>query len=1460
MVRKEIVIAGVLTLTGLVGGWWLLPEEADVARMEVRDYNYKDPEQHYETQFQSGDHSVDTVQQLVRIHTNTGNIDRAIEVLRTYVDEHPEDSAALQQLGQLYQFAQRYQDYMAILEARAEGSTDPVVLREMSELYNFFQQTDKQKAVLERLYEVEKGENLQTIRDLSGFYTVDKEFDKVARLMNDVLTKHSAEYSYDDVVAHTNALLELKRTDEATDVVTQWHSLKRGNDEELASLVDMLHYQGSPAHARRILANIADHDIYASPDLLHSYLLIIMAEGKQDDAYKLLSTLYERGQLPDMLLPDLMYMAAANGNTKRFHELREKAGLTRLPENQLADIWITARRGHQRSVMNAISQHVAESNKDDYPLLRTLILVGDRSPARHAAVRNLLEGSLDNESLLKLAEVTADAGDTNYTRQALEKRPEYDELSRTELASLEIIYLRLGDVDVAKQYIAYLRQSGRLEPDSTVGLRTAAAIGDTATLRDWHNAHPQTASGELLTDLFYEASNKGHLQLALEIGEWQTDPKQQALARRSVADVYTRLGRYQAALSLLERDAPRTDAEIRDRVFLVSKLASRNPTYRERLKGLARQHFKSGASRATKEEIVYALINVGGTESALPYMKQLADQYSGEWTLTYADALMNANRADEAAPYYLQAAKDPKLDAETRMNIAYALANRGYRADAEKLLMALAETPQNQRAATEQLAYLWGPRPSEQQVAWLVDSWKAASAEDKPVYGELLAGKMSPEMLDHYVRNNPELRRIPEVDDEYLQLLAEQGRLREDIDAIAQYDNSPGKVAYLQRLGDMARDSGAYKDARVAYDSAIASQPDNKPALLGATITAAAQSDYAAISRYFNSYESQLQGAPEMVMADTHEAYFAYAENLRRQDRLQDAQPYYAQAVKFIEDSRIYTPEALSIAAQSSAWMQDTAKSNQVFDYAFSRYPHNAILRADKANLLVEQARYDEARTALQAINTSTKTSGPKRLDTALLTSGDTGTTQAPVLMNDGRQILVPTVAETIEPRYWVGGAREHPSVSYVTEGYDRVLLVTNVGYRFRLNKQGGGWMVNAVEEDSAASPRSQQAQLVLRKELLAARVDLETGDLKAAANRMDALEPAYKEDPQYLGFAANTAYYSNIWPTAKRLIDTAAEKSPENADILRLQRSIARDHADHVRADVTYTRRGENNDVMTSFSGETQVKDTHWRVGGVVRNHHVETSNELQANGIIGGRSDDRQTGHIYGIYADDGHDMWTLHLFANNDTAGVGADYSFVNAVGVTTLGGRYQEPYFEFIEGIMDDAVRDRVAVSHVYKPRTDWEIAGGLSYNNYSIATADDVMSTVGVDLSVSHAIQQSGPYIGVGYGLNAEYEVDSEQQTTSNGLVYRRLPLRTREIHFGSVTVAHDFNDKTNGSVLAGYGWDRFGGHGPAVEGTINHNFYKSWDVGGRAFYGLNASSSQSDDNLTQVNGYLRYRF
>lgn len=1455
MVRKEIVIAGLLTSAGLAGGYWLLPEESDIARMEVRDYNYDDPAKHYETLFEKGDRSVDVVQQLVRIHTNTGNVDRAIEVLRAYVETHPEDNEALHQLGMLYQSAQRYPEYMAILEARAKEKEDPAVLLEMAQLYNFFQQTEKQKETLQRLYELEKGSNSQTIRDLTIFRSADKEFAQVAQLMETLLAQHAGVYNPDDAIMHTNALLELGRQDEAAKIVGQWRDMQRGTDADLATLIDMLHYQGSPRHARMILDSLPEDRVQASPDLLHSQLLVMMAEGKRDEAYKLLTGLYEQNKLPDMLVPDLMYMAAVNGNTERFHELREKAGLSRLPEKQLADIWLAARYSGQRDVVRAISQHVGESGTEGYPLLQAMILVAERSPARHAAVRSLLEGSLDNESLLKLAAITAENGDRDLSQKALAKLPDYDNLTRTELAELENIYLKLNDIEKAKSYIAYLRQSGRLENDHEVGLRTAAAIGEGNTLRDWQKQHGSSASPELLTDLFYHASNKGHLTLALEIAQWQNDPRQKAEARRGIADIYTRMGRYEAALNLLEQDAPRTEAEARDRVFLISKLAPRNAAYQQKLHSVARQWFKPSTSRKTKEDITFAVMNVGGNNAALPYMKALADQYGGEWTLTYAYALMDAKRSEEAAPYFLKAAKDPSLDADTRLNIAYALSDRGHRAEAEQLLMTLAEEPATRQKASEQLAYLWGPRPDEQKLAWLIDSWRKAEGESKQTYGKLLAGKMTPDVLDTTVRANPDLRYVPEMDSDYLALLAEQGRLRSDIEATAEYARESGDTSYLLRLADLARDNGSYADARLAYDHVLAVEPQNQSALVGATVTASAQSDYTAINRYFTAYE---QAGGNATVRDQHKAYFAYAENLRRENKLKEAQPYYSQTVQLIEGQRFYDTDSLSIAAQSNAWMADGEKSERVFNYAFSRYPHDAIIRADRAALLLEQRRYDEAQTALNAVELQSS-DAPKSLETAFLTPADTGTMQAPRLLDDGRQLLVPTTAETTEPRYWIGGVREHPSVSYVSEGYDSVLVVTKVGHRFTVNQNGDKWTVDTIA-DAASAPRSEQAQLELRKELMTARLELETGKLESASERMDSLESTYSEDPQYLGFAANTAYYSNMWPTAKRLISEAATRSPDNADIARLKRSIEREHADHVRADVTLTNRSNNRDITSAVSGETQVPKSNWRVGGVFRHHDLKTKGELQPSGVIGGRKGTRQTGHIYGIYSKNGNDMWTAHLFANNDTPGAGVDYSFVNRAGVTTLAGRYHEPYFEFVEGMMDDAVRDRVAVSHVYKPRTDWELSGGVSYNNYSLDVADDVMSTAGVELGVVHAIQQSGPYIGVGYGLNAEYEIENDFQTTQNGLEYRRLPLRTREIHFGSATVAHDFSDMTYGSVMVGYGWDRFGGNGPAVEGTINHEVVKDWDVGARAFYGMSTNSSQTDDDLTQVNGYVRRRF
>lgn len=1457
MARKEIVIAVALTAVGLAGGYLLLPKEADIARMGVRDYQYGPSEKIYEERFAAGDRSSEVVQQLVRIHTAVGNIQRAIEVLQAYTEEHPDNADALRQLGQLYQYAQRYDEYLAVLEARAAKSDDEVVLRELSELYTFFQMPEKNREVLQRLAQLKHEDTPETFRSLASYQALDGHFAEVAALLKKLHEQFPNDYEYKDVVVHTNALLEIKDADKAVALVQSWRADPRSDKEQVAFLIDMLHYQGSLAQARKVLSDIPQEEIIASPDLLHSYVLVLLGEGRREDAYKMLADLHDANQLPDVLVPDLMYMAAVEGDNKRFDALYRANGFSRLSEKELVDIWKTVRRLDRREVMREIEKQVAAADATAYPLLRTILLIDTKKPAYRAALTAQLESKPDNETLLRLAESTSAAGYREDTKEILKHLPAYEKMNRAELTVLEMVYLQTGDKKAQQDFVAYLRQSGQFGVSDSLGIRTAAALGDKEALVAWHVNNRERTDSQLLNDVFYFAANAGHLNLALEVAEWQTDPRMRAEARSGVADIYTRLGRYEAALALLDKQAPAGAADARNRMFILSKLAPKSTVYRERLHAMAREWFPKSSARM-QEEIVYTLLAVGSSSEALPYMQTIANKRGGQWNLTYADALVNAGRTKDAVPYYLKAAQDKRFDSETRLNIAYALTAHGEQEAAEKLLFALADEKATREAAVQQLAYLWGPRPSEQQLTWLVGRWRSADEADKALYSEVLSYKMSPEMLDAFVAKYPELRGIPAVNEEYLYLLAREGRLQGEIARAAEDARARGDSAYLTYLADMARDFGASREAKAAYDAALEVTPENRRALVGATIASATIADYEAIPVYFQRFEALEKDTPSVVpVKDAHRAVFVYAEELRRQQKMAEAQPYYAQVIA-MQQAGEQDAYSYSIAAQSAAWMGNDEQSNQLFDAGFARFPDNAVLRADKTSLLVEQKRYAEARDAWKGIELAQDADAPKVLDTALVTSYDADSARMPVVLNNEQQVLVYTSPEKADaPRFWAQNLQEHPAIGYVTEGYDQVLLVTKTGYRFVVTPQAnGGWAVSAVEA-AGASAGSETAQLHLRKELLAARMDLETGHMDEATDRIVALKEVYHEDPQYLGFAANTFYYSEMWPTAKNLIEDAAQRAPENKDVARLKRDIDRIHPDHVRADITLNDRGDNREITTSIGGETKVHD-QWRVGAVVRNHDVKTRGEQQLDGTIGSRKGTRNTLHAYGVYTPEEDSMFTFHFFANSDTPGAGVDYTFVNPLGVTTIGGRYHEPYLEFTEGLLDNAVRDRIAIDHTIKPRTDLSIGGGLSYNNYSIDDDSNIMSTIGVDASVVYTWRQAQPYIGLGYGLNAEYETDNTFQQTTGGNNFRQLPLRSREFHSATVTAAYDFAEHTYGSVLLGYGFDRLGGSGPSAEVNFNHEIYPNVDLGARAFYGVDASNS--DNNVNIYNGYLRYRF
>ncbi|MGB1539573.1 MAG: tetratricopeptide repeat protein, partial [Rickettsiales bacterium] len=245
-------------------------------------------------------------------------------------------------------------------------------------------------------------------------------------------------------------------------------------------------------------------------------------------------------------------------------------------------------------------------------------------------------------------------------------------------------------------------------------------------------------------------------------------------------------------------------------------------------------------------------------------------------------------------------------------------------------------------------------------------------------------------------------------------------------------------------------------------------------------------------SQYFEQYLARVQNmkTPPRAARDVHEAYFSYAENLRRQNRLAEAQPYYQQTMNLIRERQLHTPRALSLEAQSAAWAGHPDASDTIFEYAFRRFPDNAVIKADKAALKIEQKHYEEARSLLASLDNA-HASDPNQLGVPLVTAEDAGSATPPLVMDNGRQMVVHTAPETITPRYWLAHVRSHPDVSYVTEGYDTVLIVTKAGHTFNVSQPNQtGWLAK-TETLPVLDIRSEPAQLKLRKELLQARMML---------------------------------------------------------------------------------------------------------------------------------------------------------------------------------------------------------------------------------------------------------------------------------------------------------------------------------------------------------------------------------
>src|ERR1700722_8914561 len=105
----------ILVLAALIIGYFLIPSENELAMYHLKSNAYEEAGNYYSTKYAEGVNSPDLVYHLSLVFELEGDFPAAINVMKAYVNAHPEDYQGQKRLAELYRINQEYGEYQKVL-------------------------------------------------------------------------------------------------------------------------------------------------------------------------------------------------------------------------------------------------------------------------------------------------------------------------------------------------------------------------------------------------------------------------------------------------------------------------------------------------------------------------------------------------------------------------------------------------------------------------------------------------------------------------------------------------------------------------------------------------------------------------------------------------------------------------------------------------------------------------------------------------------------------------------------------------------------------------------------------------------------------------------------------------------------------------------------------------------------------------------------------------------------------------------------------------------------------------------------------------------------------------------------------------------------------------------------------------------------------------------------------------
>ena len=327
------ILAVAFVVMAIAASLYLIPGKQEIALASYKDKEYSTALILYEKEYSDGRVTLDTAMHLVGVYLQYAEIEKAIGVMESYVNLNPNNLQARQELGRLYQYGQRPDDYLRNLEKiNAIASTEDSQ-RALSASYKVSQDDAKNIPLMLNLLIKEGKGSPQEFRDLIRMLAAGKRYKDAIEATQTFRTRFADKMAFAD---HELALRLYGDTNQPEPLQAYATSLQKVvlAPDEIARVANIVLYRVSPKAALDYISHYKS-EIDGSPELLSQYIVILMNTDGSKEAYALMQAKHEQHTLPSKLNDELFSLSAKYGNQALMNDLRDKIDYAALDESEI---------------------------------------------------------------------------------------------------------------------------------------------------------------------------------------------------------------------------------------------------------------------------------------------------------------------------------------------------------------------------------------------------------------------------------------------------------------------------------------------------------------------------------------------------------------------------------------------------------------------------------------------------------------------------------------------------------------------------------------------------------------------------------------------------------------------------------------------------------------------------------------------------------------------------------------------------------------------------------------------------------------------------------------------------------------------------------------------------------------------------------------------------------------------